>query len=360
MKEVASNILFCYQNGFFPQNGGVQRYCHSLGEFLEEKGFNVYYLSLKFDKDFQLLKPNNYFVLPNSEVLYHKENKFFYKSLLEKLKIHTVINNEATNNRFSFFIPSKEVEVTHIAIFHQDPVFNLNFSGENTLFKKIIDHLRIIKRKRALEFLLKNSDQLVVLSSKYVQKLNENLKIHSNKLVAISNFTHFQKLDIGLVQKTDTVLYVGRLEQVKQVDLLINVWKLIEDKTVGWNLVIIGEGPQSEYLKNLASEIGVKAIKFTGKIDPTTYYKSAKIICLPSKYEGFGLVLVEAMAYGVVPIAFNNWLSLSEIITNEVDGYIVDDKNMMGLFTVIDSLIKNDNKLVEMSEKARESAKKFD
>jgi glycosyltransferase involved in cell wall biosynthesis len=81
---------------------------------------------------------------------------------------------------------------------------------------------------------------------------------------------------------------------------------------------------------------------------------------LPSKYEGFGLVLVEAMAYGVVPVAFNNWLSLSDIITHEVDGYIVNDKNTTGLYSAVDGLIKNENKLADMSQKAQESAQKFD
>ena len=354
------SILFCYQNGFFPQNGGVQRYCYSLGEYLEEKGFKVYYLSLIFEEDFKKLKPENYFILPNPTKLYNKENEFFYRNLLKELKIEVVINSEATNNRFSFFIPTKEFIGKHIAIFHRDPLVNLNFSGTTTIIQKIKLCLQVVKRKREFNFLFKNSNHLIVLSNRYVEELNQKLDLRSKNLIAISNFIQFNENHSKTIQKKNVVLFVGRLDEVKQVDLLIHAWKLIEDKTVGWNLVIIGEGPQSEYLKKLASEIGIKAITFTGKIDPTTYYKSAKIICLPSKYEGFGLVLVEAMAYGVVPIAFNNWLSLSEIITNEVDGYIVDDKNMMGLFTVIDSLIKNDNKLVEMSEKARESAKKFD
>lgn len=354
------SILFCYQNGFFPQNGGVQRYCYSLGEYLEENGFKVYYLSLIFEEDFKKLKPNNYFILPNPTKLYNEENEFFYRNLLKELKIEVVINSEATNNRFSFFIPTKEFIGKHIAIFHQDPVFNLNFSTTTTLLQKIRLGLQVVKRKREIKFLLKNSNHLVVLSNRYVQELNQKLDIYSDKLVAVSNFIQFEKNISSAIQKKNTVLFVGRLNEVKQVDLLIDVWKLIEGKTVGWNLVIIGEGPQSEYLKKLASEIGVKAITFTGKIDPTTYYKSAKIICLPSKYEGFGLVLVEAMAYGVVPVAFNNWLSLSDIITNEVDGYIVNDKNTTGLYTAVYGLIKNEKKLADMSQKAQESAKKFD
>ena len=73
----------------------------------------------------------------------------------------------------------------------------------------------------------------------------------------------------------------------------------------------------------MAHSMCLKRITFHGFTNPTEYYKSAPILCMTSNYEGFPMVLVEAMQYGSVPYAFDSFPSLYDIINDGINGVIV-------------------------------------
>ena len=358
------NILFCYQNGFYPQNGGVQRYCYDLSNYLKSHGYTVFFLSLVHDEDFQKIVSENYYHLPEKLRLDTTQNKEFYFRLISELKIDTIVNNEATNKRFDFFNNTKNLRVNKLSIFHSNPVFNLKLNDKpNHLFSKIrfflINYLKKNKRKKMINNLVSKSDKVIFLSERYVSALKVSLSISSKKITSISNFIEINS-NLGYCKKENTILFVGRLDEVKQLDVLLLAWGKIVDEFENWTLNILGTGPNEKIYKNLVKTKLIKGVKFIGKTDPIPYYQKSKIICLPSKYEGFGLVLTEAMSFGVVPVAFNNWLSLQDIIDDGVNGIIVNDKSIIGLTNSLRILMFNEDNLNKMSKNSFKKAKYFD
>lgn len=77
----------------------------------------------------------------------------------------------------------------------------------------------------------------------------------------------------------------------------------------------------------MANDMGLKRITFHGFLDPVEFYKRSRCLLMTSNFEGFGMVLVEAMQYGCVPFAYNSFESLTDIIDNGYNGFIIPPFN---------------------------------
>ncbi len=106
------------------------------------------------------------------------------------------------------------------------------------------------------------------------------------------------------------LLYVGRLEKRKGVDYLIYAFDLLRERNDNVRLVIAGDGPDRQKLEQLAAELGCNNIEFLGYISESEKQRlllEADLFCAPALYgESFGIVLLEAMASGLVTVAGNN------------------------------------------------------
>ena len=157
------------------------------------------------------------------------------------------------------------------------------------------------------------------------------------------------------------VLAVGRLTKQKGFDLLLESWKIVSSKHNDWNLVIVGEGEEYESLNNKIKNIGIEesvSIKpFTRDIQQ--YYKNSSIFVLSSRYEGFGLVVLEAQAFGIPVVAFNCPTGPRNIINDGIDGYLVEAENIDKLAKQIIMLIKDKNIRTKVGENAIKNIEKF-
>ena len=160
--------------------------------------------------------------------------------------------------------------------------------------------------------------------------------------------------------KTKTLLYVGRIDfSQKRVDILIEIWNRLFKKFPEWKMVIVGAGPDLAKAKEIANNLGTQRIYFEGRQNPEPFYEKASIFCMTSSFEGFGLVLVEAQTYGVVPVAFNSFASVSDIIQNGETGFLVDPFDKKKYVEVLSDLMNNKEKLLSISKNCMEAAKKF-
>ena len=100
----------------------------------------------------------------------------------------------------------------------------------------------------------------------------------------------------------------------KRPDRMIEIWKSICRRLPGWSLVMIGDGEYLNFVKERAGKL--PRIQFTGFTDPRPYYAKARILCMTSSFEGFGMVLLEAMAYGCVPFAFDSFAAAKDLLPN--------------------------------------------
>ncbi len=134
--------------------------------------------------------------------------------------------------------------------------------------------------------------------------------------------------------KTLTILYIGRLEKRKGVDYLLQAYKLLEERDPDVQLIVAGDGPDREKLENMAEDLEISNITFLGYISEEEKVKlltEADLFCAPSLYgESFGIVLLEAMATGVVTVAGANpgyasvlqeLGSLSLVNPKDIDGF---------------------------------------
>lgn len=143
-------------------------------------------------------------------------------------------------------------------------------------------------------------------------------KILGDKVTAINN-----SLDLGRfseyqsdARKRKEVLFMGRLTRPdKRVDRLLRVWQAVGPRHPDWQLKIVGTGPDEDALKEMASRLRLSNVCFCGRTDnPAGHYNTASILCLTSRFEGWPLVLPEALACGVRPLAMLCSNGVREII----------------------------------------------
>lgn len=124
--------------------------------------------------------------------------------------------------------------------------------------------------------------------------------------------------------RTRTVLGVGRLTDVKRFDLLIEAWAQLHGEFPDWTVDIYGTGPQEQALKNQiaahALEDRVRLLGVTSDLGPV--YDRAGLFCHPASFEGFGLVVGEAMAHGLPVVGFADCPGVNQLIRHETDGLL--------------------------------------
>lgn len=120
------------------------------------------------------------------------------------------------------------------------------------------------------------------------------------------------------------ILNVGRLVPQKAQDVLLEAFARIASEAPDWKLVIVGEGPEEQSLKDRAASLGISdRTTFTGQTDPWPYYARASIFALPSRYEGTPNALLEAMSMGVAPLVSISSPGALEYIRPSQNGIVI-------------------------------------
>ncbi|MBT8763036.1 glycosyltransferase family 4 protein [Desulfohalobiaceae bacterium Ax17] len=158
-------------------------------------------------------------------------------------------------------------------------------------------------------------------------------------------------------KKEPFILAVGRLDKQKGFDTLIEVYSKID---TDWKLYIAGEGKERENLQSL-----IKSLKLENRVillgireDIFEWYAKASIFVLSSRKEGFGNVLIEAMAFGCAVVSFDCPYGPNEIIQDGVNGLLIENQNSQALAGAIKKLIDDQvlrEKLSQEALKVRET-----
>ena len=163
--------------------------------------------------------------------------------------------------------------------------------------------------------------------------------------------------------KLDQILYVGRLVRHKRVDMLIEAFHGANESIPDCTLKIVGRGHEKQGLVLLVERLGLKDkvvfTEFMQEEELMAEYGRSKVFVLPSRQEGFGVVLIEAMAAGTPVIATDDEFSaVNTVVTTGRDGILV--KTAAEMQEALKTLLTDERLYRKMAEEARKTARRYD
>lgn len=255
--------------------------------------------------------------------------------------------------------------VPHVIMFHTlGAVKNAIGIGEDA------PELRIVTEKEAVQ----NCHQIIVATESERKELVRHYGAQPDKVSIVPcgvNMELFQPMDMAGARQTlglsdnKILLFVGRIDPLKGVDQLLKAVQRLEN-TGGLRLIIIGGDEYSysevEKLQALSRQLGIgNLVTFQGLIkqDRLPYYYNAADVCVvPSYYESFGLVALEALACGT-PVVASDVGDLRNIIRQGKTGYVVTQNTPRELADKIGLLLSGHHRDMESAFSIRESVSQF-
>lgn len=158
------------------------------------------------------------------------------------------------------------------------------------------------------------------------------------------------------------VLAVGRLTAAKGFDTLIRAWAEVTPAAPEWTLIIVGEGEERPQLESLRAELDlVDSVQLPGtRSDIGEAYRQASVFCLSSRYEGFGLVLIEAMAFGLPVVSTNCEAGPRAVLRNGENAIVVPVDDTQALATALLTVMQDKGRAAQLAAGARSSAERFE
>ena len=290
--------------------------------------------------------------IPNRLALYvrlpqlHRLHRKRLEQLLLKLRADIVVsmfNEEAS------FLPSIQDGSHKILEFH--------FSKHNGLkdlrrgIWRLIDELRAKKDER----IVRPFDRFVVLTEEDATLWGAlpNLRVIPNPLPFYSD----SPSDCSAHQ----LLAMGRYDDQKHFDLLIDLWAQLAPEYPDWRLVIAGDGKLRSELTAQVERLGLKSVEL---MRPThqvqELYRASSIYAMTSRYEGLPMVLIEAQQMGLPIVSFACPCGPRDVITDGVDGYLLEVGDHAGFIQALRRLMDSEAERQRMGAAARIASERYD
>ncbi|WP_111307960.1 glycosyltransferase [Confluentibacter sediminis] len=375
------NILFVI--GTYPSYGGTEKVTTVLANAFVSKGHSVSIVSFEQpnpELQEEELDPSvQLFAL--STPLRKKLNVSLLEEIIINRDIDVIINQWCLPYYVTLLInrARKKKNCILISTLHGVPDQNkrllkiLHYKNNSNnlisrLFYKTLHASMLYLTGLNLKYVYMQSDLYVVLSKSFIEIFLKLSKIkNKNKIISIANPITIKaplRFDKNYQDsKENEIVFVGRMDYVnKRVHRVVEAWEELHKKYPHWKLVLVGDGPEKQKLESYVKIKNIERVIFEGfkKEAPIEFYKRAKILLLTSDLEGFGLVVIEGMIYGVVPIVYGSYSAIYDIIENGKSGFITTtpyskDKTL----EYLNKLMLNDQLYQTISEEAYNKAQNF-
>lgn len=214
-----------------------------------------------------------------------------------------------------------------------------NYRNFNTEQAGVIKRLFAKYWSHSIVVHLRRLDKLVVLTEK-----DRQAWVELDNVVAIPDpLSLYPKTVSPLTEKR--VIAVARYSHEKGIDLLLQAWAIVEKRVIGWRLDVYGDGDRTPYnrlMENL--RIDSSRCKLHGRTDNVeSEYVNSSIFVLSSRFEGFGMVLTEAMACGLPVVSFDCSWGPRSIITDGDDGLLVENGNVEALAAAFSKMMEDNS-----------------
>jgi glycosyltransferase involved in cell wall biosynthesis len=220
-------------------------------------------------------------------------------------------------------------------------------------------------RKKCETCFIKKADMLITVSNTSKRDLiNLNLNINEIPIIYPGLDVNINEIpEIKYFPENPELLFVGSVDVRKGLVYLIEAMGALEMKNIKLN--VIGKYKHDDYfvlLQNKINELGLKNnIIFHGKVTNEQLIKlflESTIFVFPTLWEGYGMALAEAMAYGL-PVVASRIPALEELVEDGKEGFLVEPMNSVQLYEALEKLLKNKNLLMEFSRNSILKSKSF-
>lgn len=368
---------------FYPAWGGIENYLYYVSETLKEMGHQPIILCEKHDKElpsFDTYSEISIVRHPNYKI--HKPLLFIKPRVVSEQLRHFIRNHvggiDLIISRYLDYcyatcsleldIPVFYVPATVHWKYTKTSSKNLTYKEKlfNSLWKPIFDHME----KKSIIM----SDEVVTFSQHISNSLAQYHVFDPSKFIVnrpgvdLNRFKNSHcsselRQEFNIPMNRVIVLYVGRISLEKNVERLIKEFSSIKRKNI--HLLIVGDGQERLRLEELTKELRMNGgVTFVGsRTDVERFYAAADIFVLPSKYEAFGQVILEAMSAALPCIAFKKVLpeyevACEEIIRDGITGFCVDPYNKNEFGEKLVYLIENPDIRIRMGGVGREVCQK--
>ena len=287
------------------------------------------------------------------KIFLYLRKQFKYRQLLksELMRIRPDITISVLRREINFInsIPDGSHKIGEL---HVNRSNYRNFTGRDSNFvKRIFAHFwmnDLIKHLRKL-------DRMVVLTEDAKRDWPElsNVKLIPDPIPF--------KVDQVSTLSSKHVVCIGRYAYEKGNDLWLKAWAKVEKQCQDWTLDIYGMGNQTPYME-LIYELGIDKARchlHGSLMNVKDVYLGSSIFALPSRFEGFGLVIIEAMACGVPVVAFDCENGPRNIISDNQNGILVKPFDVKAYADSLIRLMQDDQLRSRMGNRAYESSKRY-
>ena len=360
-----------------PYGGGTQRVSDTLARGLTARGFSVFFYSLIHDNSNfpypaqQLSSPSQDFTSFEAVHAYHE--------FLREYHIDVIINQDGLFETSELFLNTGGINIRKISVIHSSPFYDYShlwYKARTLRSHGIVEKLKRIARmilyprtkwrakcswRQHYRMLEDSRTELCFLSPRCREEFRTLVPDYPWETHSIANPNTYSKLpEPDYSKKNKEVLFVGRLDnRSKQLPLLLKIWAKVSKICPDWQLSIVGAGPDGEMLQKMARKLRLSRLTFHGRQDPLPFYQRASILCLTSLYEGFPMVLTEAQQNGVVPIAFDSFPAVHDIIEHGKTGVIAKAFNIKDFTEKLIKLMQHNLLRRSMSHAAQKAVQRY-
>lgn len=346
--------------------GGIEKCVSSLATELS----NDY--EVEIISTYKLFEKPFFYIPSNVKIKYLitdlKPKKDEFISNLKKLKFISCFGLGLTNLKVLYQKKKKMIEaikkIDSDVIISTRDIHNkwLGKYGKKEILKIGWEHNHHNNNKKYIKKIVKSVENLnyFVLVSKELKEFYE--KLVKPDCIYIPNAIDEYPMQCSRLNQKK-IISVGRLSKEKGFLDLIDVFELVIKKYPDWILNIVGDGSEKKAIedkiikKNLTKNINL--LGYQKKEVINSLYQESSIYVLPSYIESFGIVLIEAYSYGIPAVAFRTAKGATEIISNNWDGYLIDDRDKIKMAKKICELIKNKNRRIIMGHNARKKSENY-
>lgn len=368
MPETANKLKLVYITPALYMAGGVERVLTlKANYFAEHFGYDITII-LTEGKDKPLFYPlSNKIKVINLNIgfeelwtcsfikkifVYLKKQRQFKKTLTKELMcIRPNITISLLRREINFINDIKDGS-SKIGEMHINRANYRNYSTEKVCFIK-----KLFAKFWSSNLLhhLQKLDKLVVLTDR-----DRDSWVELNNVVTIPDPLSILPTKISpLTEKR--VVAIARYSHEKGIDLLLKAWSIVEKQISDWRLDVFGDGDRAPY-EQLIDELKInrKSCLLHGRTDDVEKeYCNSSIFVLSSRFEGFGMVLTEAMACGLPVVSFDCPWGPRSIITDGGDGLLVENSNVEALASSLSKLMSDEILRQSMSKAGLKNVRRF-